>query len=73
MIVILKWLIVKDAKILHSGGKHFKLHLWNLDTRLQISAKAVAYKKLFFFLENSCKNIQNTKSKKNEVIREKWK
>ena len=54
--------------ILPSGGNHFKLRLWNLDSGLLIKGKAVKYRNGFL---ESCKNIQILKVMK-EVIRENW-
>jgi len=47
----LKWMCY------HSGKKHFKLRLRNLESELQISTEVV-------FLEKNCKNIRDIKSKK---------
>jgi hypothetical protein len=55
-------IIYKEMNILHSGGKHFTVQLWYLDSVLQIKEKIVEYRN--GFLEKSCKNIQIIKRKK---------
>ena len=52
----------KETNFFHRGGGDFKMRVWNSDSGLQIKEGAVQY--IDGFLEVSCKNIENIKSKK---------